>query len=368
MLSYKILEKFKIPGKLIKIEEKKSGLINESYIVTYLEDGKEKRYLAQRIKENTNDSPEAIMYNIEHITNYLKNKMEEIDNKKYKVLEIIKTKDNKNMYISKEDNQNKYYRVYKYIEGAVAYDKSNNSEIIYNVGKAFGNFQKVLQNYPIQDLIATNKDFHNTEKNLQDLLNGIKEDNLGRAKDIKEELEFILERKEICKTIKAKLDKGKLPKRIIHGDTKINNVMINEETKQFLAVIDLDTIMAGSSLYDYGDGIRSATAKQLNGKQVIDIDLFKAYTDGFFSEMAMYLKEEEIKLMGESIRVIALELGIRYLEDYINGDLVFNISYDTQNLEKAKERLSLVKDIEENMYYINSYIQESYKRHISSTN
>ena len=364
MFNYKILEKFKISGTLVEVKEKKTGLINKSYVATYLENGEEKRYLIQKISETTKENPEAIMYNIENITNYLKSVMEQMKDKSHKVLEIIKTKDNKNIYVLIEEGKESYYRVYKYIEGAISYDKSTDSTIIYNVGKAFGNFQKVLQDYPTKDLIITNKDFHDTEKNLQDLLKGIEENRLGRVKDIEEEVKFVLARREICKTIKEKLENGELPKRIIHSDTKINNVMISKETGKFLAVIDLDTIMIGSSLYDYGDGIRSATAKSLDGKQVIDLELFKAYTDGFFSEMAPYLKEEEIKLMGESIRILTLELGIRYLEDYINGDLVFNISYATQNLDRAKERLSLVEDIEKNMDYINLYIQESYEKSI----
>ena len=176
-------------------------------------------------------------------------------------------------------------------------------------------------------------------------------------------------REEICSLITEQLGTSEVPYRVTHNDTKVNNVMMNKDTGDFQAVIDLDTVMPGSLLFDYGDGIRStaSTAKEDEtnlSKVSINLELFEAYTDGYLSEMAPYMTYEELSLMGESIRVITLELAIRFLNDYINGDTYFKTNYEKHNLDRARNQLALVLDIESKLEYINNYIQESYNKYI----
>lgn len=215
-------------------------------------------------------------------------------------------------------------------------------------------------------LNETIKDFHDTKKRYQKLIDDIKMDSKNRVMDVTKEIVFILMREDICSLIVDKLGTEEVPYRVTHNDTKVNNVMMNKETGEYMAVIDLDTVMPGSLLFDYGDGIRStaSTAREDEtdlSKVSLDLDLFKSYTKGYLSEMAPYITEEELSLMGESIRIITLELAIRFLNDYINGDTYFKTNYDKHNLDRARNQLALVMDIESKLDYINQFINECYE-------
>ena len=196
-------------------------------------------------------------------------------------------------------------------------------------------------------------------------MDDIKIDSEGRVAEVANEIVFILMREDICSLIMDDLDTEEIPYRVTHNDTKVNNVMMNKDTGDFLAVIDLDTVMPGSMLFDYGDGIRSTacTAKEDEhdlSKVKMDLDLFKAYTDGYLSEMSESLTYEELSLMAESVRIMTLELAIRFLNDYINGDTYFKTDYAKQNLYRTRAQIALVKDIESKLDLMDSYIKESY--------
>ena len=200
-------------------------------------------------------------------------------------------------------------------------------------------------------LEETIKDFHDTKKRYDKLMDDIKIDSEGRVAEVANEIVFILMREDICSLIMDDLGTEEIPYRVTQNDTKVNNVMMNKDTGDFLAVIDLDTVMPGSMLFDYGDGIRSTacTAKEDEhdlSKVKMDLDLFKAYTDGYLSEMSESLTYEELSLMAESVRIMTLELAIRFLNDYINGDTYFKTDYDKQNLYRTRAQIALVKDIE----------------------
>ena len=214
-------------------------------------------------------------------------------------------------------------------------------------------------------LEETIKDFHDTKKRYDKLMDDIKIDSEGRVAEVANEIVFILMREDICSLIMDDLGTEEIPYRVTHNDTKVNNVMMNKDTGDFLAVIDLDTVMPGSMLFDYGDGIRSTacSAKEDEhdlSKVKMDLDLFKAYTDGYLSEMSESLTYEELSLMAESVRIMTLELAIRFLNDYINGDTYFKTDYDKQNLYRTRAQIALVKDIESKLDLMDSYIKESY--------
>lgn len=360
----KIVDAFDIDGKLVSVEANNAGNINKTYIVEFANNKKRKKYLIQRINSNVFTEPFKLMKNIEGVTTYLKRELVKLGDTTHQVLEVIKTKDGKSIHVLEDNGSRSYYRAYQFIENSISYDKSTDYEIVKNTGKAFGNFQRLLKDYPMQQLEETIKDFHDTEKRYEKFLSDIKIDPENRALEVSKEIVSILKRADIVSMIMKRLGKD-IPLRVTHNDTKVNNVMMNRETGDYMAVIDLDTVMPGSMLFDYGDGIRStashASEDETNLDEVyLDFDLFKAYTDGYMSEMASCLSKSELDLMGQSIRIITLELAIRFLNDYINGDTYFRIDYPTHNLDRARNQLKLVMDIESKMNKIDTYIKESY--------
>ncbi len=365
-----ILDKFNLDGKLVSIEKNDSGNINKTYVATFeKDDGTRKKYLIQKINTKVFPEPYKLMKNINGVTTYLKKQMIKNGDTEHKVLEVIKTKDNKSLcYITNESDTREYYRVYEFIDNSISYDHSVDEKIVFNTGKAFGNFQRLLAGYPMNKLEETIKDFHNTPERYKKLLDDIKIDSEGRALEVSKEIVYIMMREDIYSLITDDLRDEEIPLRVTHNDTKVNNVMMNKKTGDYLAVVDLDTVMPGSMLFDYGDGIRSTSSTATEdetdlSKVSINLDLFKAYTDGYLSEMAPLLKYEEVSLMAESIRIITLELAIRFLNDYINGDTYFKIDYEKHNLDRARNQLKLVSDIEEKLDFMNNYIMESYAKY-----
>lgn len=364
----KILDNYNIKGKLINIKEDNTGNINKTYIITFINNDIEYKYLVQQINTNVFNDPYILMENILGVTNYLKEQMILNNDNNHKVLEIIKTKDNNPMcYIYDDKRIKRYYRIYKYIDNSISYDKSFNKDIVYNTGKAFGNFQKLLNNYPMNSLNETIKNFHDTKKRYDKLIKDINNLSNDRVKEAYQEIEFIIKHQTICDLIINKLNNNTIPYRVTHNDTKVNNVLMNKETLDYLAVIDLDTVMPGSMLFDYGDGIRSTACTCLEDehdltKVKIDLELFESYTRGYLSEISDCITQEELNLMAKSIEIITLELAIRFLNDYINGDTYFKVEYNKQNLYRTKAQLALVKDIETKLDYMDSFIKKCYKQ------
>lgn len=369
MINEEIIKKFNIPGKLVELKALTTGNIHKTYVATYLDENNYNKFLIQQINNYVFKNPYDVMNNIEGITNHLQKALDKIGDKEHKVLKVIKTVDNKNMVVHiNEEGKEEFYRVYNFIDNAISYDTSENAEVVKNAGKAFGNFQKLLNDYPINTLAETIVDFHHTKNRFTNFEKDVEKDEKNRVNFVKKEIEFILDRKNICNLIVDKLENKEIPYRVTHNDTKVNNVMMNRETGDFLAVVDLDTVMPGSGLYDYGDGVRSAAANSAEdetdlSKVYLKNELFECYTEGYLSELAPYMNKEEVKLMGESIRLITLELGIRFLDDYINGDKYFKCNYETHNLDRARNQLKLVEDIESKMDYINEFIWECYKKY-----
>ena len=361
-----VIRKFNIDGELVNVDVNDSGNINKTYVATFKkDDGSLKKYLVQRINTSVFTEPYKLMKNIDSVTSYLKRQMRRDGDTTHRVLEVIKTKDNKTLCYIDNNGQRDYYRVYEFIENAVTYDYSTDTNIVYNTGVAFGNFQKSLIGYPMNRLHETIVDFHDTKKRYQKFIEDIKIDPEGRVMEVASEIVLILMREDICPMIVDSLGTEQVPYRVTHNDTKVNNVMMNVETGEYMAVIDLDTVMPGSLLFDYGDGIRSTASTAAEdetdlSKVQIDLELFEAYTRGYLSEMAPYITESELDLMGESIRIITLELAIRFLNDYINGDTYFKTNYEKHNLDRARNQLRLVQDIEYKLDYINKFIYDCY--------
>ncbi|MDO4962519.1 MAG: phosphotransferase [bacterium] len=366
-----VTDQFDIKGNLLDIKCKNNGNINKTYIGTYkMMDGSTNRFIFQKINTTVFKEPYKLMKNISGITDWIEDKTKLLNDNK-PCLKVIKTKSGNSLATIEDFNGEKmYYRAYNCIDNAITYDRSLDPNIVYNSGKAFGHFQKLLIDYPIEKVEESIPDFHNTKLRYIKFLNDIKEDVCKRCESVKDEIELVKKNESIISSITDLVDNNLIPIRITHNDTKVNNVMIDIDTKDYLTVIDLDTVMLGSCLYDYGDGIRSSASNALEdeedlAKVYLDNNLFEKYTDGYLSEMAPFLNEYEVSNLGRSIEVLTLELAMRFLNDYINGDTYFKTVKDKHNLIRARNQLKLLSDIQSKMEYINNYTNFSYKKRMN---
>jgi len=364
----KITSQFNIDGELLDIKCNVSGNINKTFFATYkMSTGEIKHFIFQKINTTVFKEPYKLMKNITNITDFIDMKAKFSDDNTHPSLKVIKTNNNKPLAVILDKNGEKqYYRAYNCIENSISYDVSDDENVVYNTGKAFGHFQKMLIDYPTNNLEETIADFHNTPKRYKDFLSDVELDVCDRAYDVSREITFLIKNAGKIDTITSLLEKGKIPLRVTHNDTKVNNVMMDKNTGEYLTVIDLDTVMLGSSLYDYGDGVRSTASTSLEDEKDLDkvflnTKLFEAYTRGYLSEMAEYLTEDEVCNMGASIEIITFELGLRFLNDYINGDTYFKTSYDKHNLVRARNQFKLLSDIINKRTYIDEFILKTYK-------
>lgn len=364
-----IIKNFDVRGDIKELNPINNGIINTTYVVKTDDKGNINKYLLQKINTSIFTEPFKLMKNIENVTKYISLN----DSESKDTINVIKAKNGLPLYVTSDPFSHKeYYRVYNYIDNTISYNKSEKTEIVYNTGKAFGHFCKVLRDYPINNLEEIIKDFHNTKKRYDKLIETYKLNPVNRNNRAFKQISEIISREEECSVLVNLLEDDKIPYRVTHNDTKVNNVLMDSVTKEPVAVIDLDTVMKGSGLYDYGDGVRSAASNALEDETnlnnvYINMDMFKAYTDGYLSEMASYLNEEEILNMANSIKIITLELAIRFLDDYLSGDTYFKTNYDDHNLDRCKNQLKLVNDIDEKLEEMNSYIKESYNKYIGQS-
>lgn len=355
-----LVKQFNIKGEIIDIVCNNTGNINKTYMVIVNYNKTEIKYVLQKINTTVFNEPYLLMNNIENVTKYskeyLKNNYGDI---KRGTLNVIKTKDNKNLY---RTENNEYYRMYDFVENAISYDKTEDSHMFYNVGKACGNFVRMLDGYPIDELDETIPNFHNTKVRYNDLINSIKKDPVGRAKNVMEEILFVLKRSDQVSIVIDLIEKGEIPVRVTHNDTKINNVLMDKFTNEAICMIDLDTVMPGSALYDFGDAIRSGASKTFEDDTNLDnvginLEYFESFTEAYLNETKDILTKTEIDYLAFSCILLTLELVIRFLTDYINGDTYFKCDYENHNLDRVRNQIALVKDMEKNYVNMNNIVR-----------
>lgn len=328
------------------------GHINDTFLSSFNEQGKKKLYIMQRINSNVFTNPEKLMENIIGITQHLKKKIIQSGGDPLReTLNLIPTKEGKWYHIDKCGD---YWRMYMYIDGAQTYEMVKNSDHFYKAGKSFGNFQKMLADYPAETLFETIPDFHNTAKRYETFIKTVEKDPMSRTGQVLPEIEFITSRKDEVSVLTDLLDRGELPLRVTHNDTKFNNIMIDDKTGEGICVVDLDTVMPGLSLYDYGDSIRygASTAGEDEtdlDKVALDMELFELFTKGFLEKTKDSLTDNEIRYFPFSAKLMAYELGMRFLTDHLNGDVYFKIHRDGHNLDRCRTQLKLVWDMEKKM-------------------
>lgn len=360
-----ILQMFEFDGDVVSVVENNQGNINATYVVTTNTD---KKYLLQKINTYVFKEPHLVMKNIEFVTDHIQKKLNQHNDSKHKTLTIIPTKDNENMatYIN-QDGEKEYYRVFLFIANCISFNTfdecgDKKEQVAFNVGKCFGNFHKLLSDFPISMLSYTIPDFHNTPQRFENLLSSIENNVTNRALSCSQEIVYLISKIKECSIIHNSLGKS-IPLRVTHNDTKLNNVLIDEETLEGVAIIDLDTVMPGSLLYDVGDGIRSACSNVFEdetdlSKVFINVDLVKSYLKGYLSEMGSFLTSDEVTYLGQSIRILTYELTLRFLTDYINGDIYFKTRYPEHNKDRYLNQFALLKDIDKKLDDIDSFIRE----------
>ena len=344
------LKNFELEGEIVKIDSLNKGHINDTFCLECkLDDNTTKRYILQKINTNIFKNTDELMENIVNVTSYLKDIIiKNGGNPDRETLNVIKTKDNKNY--CRLDN-NSCFRVYKFIEDATTYDLAESTEDFYQSAVAFGNFQRLLSGFPASTLHETIPNFHNTADRLNKLKEAIEKDVVNRVKDVKEEIDFVLKREKDCHIICDLLKNNIIPARVTHNDTKLNNIMIDNKTKKAICIVDLDTVMPGTVLNDFGDSIRFGASTALEDEKDLSkvecsMELFEAYTKGFIEGTQGMLTEKEKEMLPMGAKVITLECGIRFLTDYLQGDVYFKTHREGHNLDRARTQFKLVLDME----------------------
>lgn len=325
------------------VERYGNGHINDTYLT------RSGDYILQRINTNIFKNPEKLMDNVEKVTDFLRGKIiAEGGDPSRETMKVIKTKDGKNYCKVDDDN---VFRVYEFVKNTIAIESSKSYTDLFNAGKGFGHFQKLLSDFPADELYETIPDFHNTPKRVENLLKAIEEDKAGRAASVKEEIDFALKFAKEASVVTDGIAKGDILLRVTHNDTKINNILFDEKTREAVCVIDLDTVMPGSVLYDFGDALRmgaSTGAEDETDLSKVNFDpkAFEAFAKGFCSEVGETLTEREKELLPFSVKLMTFECGIRFLTDYLEGDTYFKIHRPNHNLDRARNQFKLVADID----------------------
>lgn len=350
---YNVMKEFKIIGDVISIEPYGEGHINVTYLVTT----NKKRYILQEINNKLFKEVDKLMSNISLVCEHIRKEYPE-----KQTLTLVYTIDNKS-FLKYND---RYFRVYDFIEHSLCLQIVENEQEFYECAKAFGDFSNMLSTFDASKLYEVIPNFHNTVSRYNDFLKACEENKANRKDEVKEEINFVLNRKYLCNKICDLLDSGKMPLKVTHNDTKLNNVLLDEKTYECLSVIDLDTIMPGSICYDFGDSIRFGCSsakedeKDLN-KVYFRIDLFETYVKGYLKALGKSVTEIEKNNLSLGAILMTFECGMRFLGDYLNGDIYFKITREKHNLDRARTQFKLVCDMEAKLDEMNIIVDKYYK-------
>ena len=351
---FEVLRAFRLDAKPVSCEPYGCGHINVTYLAVM---ESSRRYILQKINNNTFRDVAGLMENITAVTEFLRTKTDDPRS----VLTLVKTHDGAS-YLHAQDA---YWRVYDFVEGTICLQLPETDEDFYQSAVGFGTFQQLLTDFPAAKLHETIPNFHNTPDRYRALLETLERDPMHRAAQVQPEIEFALARQAEMSAIQNALTAGELPLRVTHNDTKLNNVLLDAKTRKALCVIDLDTVMPGSSLYDFGDSIRfgAATAaedeKDLS-KMEMSLDRFRVFTRGYV-RACPGLTAKELELLPMGAKTMTMECGVRFLTDYLDGDHYFAVHREGQNLDRARTQFKLVADMEKKWDEMRKIVEEETK-------
>jgi len=358
----KIVSNFRIKGEFVDFEKVTTGHINDSYYIK-TNSTDHPGYFLQWINNYIFKDVDGLMNNITAVTHHLADKLAAHPELAFKVLEIIPTLQGDKYYLQAEGH---FWRLYKFIDNSHGYDVVENTDIAYEGGKAFGIFMSLLADLPADRLSETIPDFHNIEKRLGTFYNSLKANSVDRAKDVPVEIEFVKNRAEQMLAIPALIKSEKLPMRITHNDTKFNNILF-DASNHAMCIVDLDTVMPGSVLFDFGDAIRTGAntaAEDEKDLSKVDINLpiYEAYTKGFIKSTRNSLTEVEIDNLAFSARFMTFIIGLRFLTDFLDGDPYFRTHYPEHNLVRARVQFRLVEQMELNADKMQDIVLKSFEK------
>lgn len=348
---------FEIPGQFVEGRPYGSGHINDTYRAVFRKNGNgtEVHAILQRINHNVFKNPVSLMENVERVTEHVAGQVAGEPDQERRVLKLIGTREGRNWHKDAEGN---YWRAYQFIENARTYDAAETPAQAYQAAKAFGRFQQQLAGLPAPRLHDTIPDFHNTPKRFEALEKAIAADAAGRVKTSKPEIEFALAHKAMTSAL---LD-AKLPERVTHNDTKFNNVMLDDASGEGICVIDLDTVMPGLALYDFGDMVRTTTSPTKEDEQDLSkvgmrFEMFEALVRGYLSTAGGFLTREEKQFLAFSGKLITFEIGLRFLADHLAGDTYFKVHREGHNLDRCRTQFKLVESIERQEEKMNRLVE-----------
>lgn len=346
-----ISRQFQIYGEILHAETCKIGHINETYSATYDQGGTRVRYIHQKINKNVFRQPPVVMRNLERVCTHLRRKLEEqgLSQITRRCLTIVPTRKGRSYYVDKAGD---YWRTFVFIEGVQTFEAVQSPAQAYEAGVAFGEFQNLLVDLPGERLHETIPDFHHSRKRFAALQAAIEQDLLNRAQQARAEIEFAVKREKMVDVILHALARGRIPERVTHNDTKFNNVMLDVVTGKAMCVVDLDTVMPGCALYDFGDMVRTTTSPTLEDeldltKVKMHMPIFEQLAEGYLATAGKFLTPAERALLAFSGKLITFEIGIRFLTDFLSGDHYFRIHRPGHNLDRCRTQFKLVESIEQ---------------------
>lgn len=336
-----IISMFTLEGKAVRCIPYGSGHINQTWLV---ETDKPHRYILQKVNTGVFPNGAGLMNNIILVTEHLRKK----DPDPRHVLTLVPAK-NGDLYISKDEKE--LWRVYEYVSGGICLDRAETPADFRLSGLAFGEFQRKMADFPAEKLVEVIPGFHDTPKRYGAFHTAVREDRMNRAKNVRPEIDFILEREKTAGLLMNLMREGSLPLRVTHNDTKLNNVMLDEKTRQPLCILDLDTVMPGLVANDFGESVRfgasTAAEDEPDTEKVhVDLKLYEAFADGFLGACGTQLSETEKETLPDGARMMSLENGMRFLTDYLEGDTYFHIARPEHNLDRCRAQLALVREME----------------------
>jgi hypothetical protein len=358
----KILGQFALEGKLVGIKGNTEGHINSTFISTYQKGNEITKYTHQMVNDAVFPHPQEVMENIQAVTSHIRTKLikQGADHIDKRCLQLIPTKTG-DFFTTDEDG--KLWRTYRYIDGVKTFSVLSDARAAYLLGGAIGTFALQLSDFDGGKLHVTIPDFHDMGVRYRQLETAMRDNKAKRVDSVTEELEFLKKNQDRGKILTDELKRGKLPVRVTHNDTKMNNVLFDEVTGEAMCVIDLDTVMSGTCLFDTGDMVRTGTCtaaedEQDLGKVHFDITLFHSLIRGYYEKAKAFLTEKERSLIAESGRNITQIMAVRFLTDYLNGDVYYHIDRPNHNLDRARNQIALIKDMDRQWKIIEETMQE----------
>ncbi len=361
-----ISRQFQIYGGILHAETCKIGHINETYSATYDQGGTRVRYIHQKINRTVFKNPVSLMQNVMRVTSHLRQKLQSLQVRDItrRCLTIVPTRDGQSYYT---DRAGECWRTFVFVEGVQTFESVHTPHQAYEAGKAFGFFQHLLVDLPGKRLVDTIPHFHHTRKRFQALQQSVANDHFNRAVSAKAEIDFALRHESMVDVLLNAMSGKKIPERITHNDTKFNNVMLDTVTGEAMCVVDLDTVMPGCVLYDFGDMVRTTTSPTMEdeldlAKVRLQMAMFKKLAEGYLAAAGAFLTKAERAHIAFAGKLITFTIGLRFLTDHLAGDTYFRIHRPGHNLDRCRTQFKLVESIEQQEEVMQTFVDKLARR------